>query len=1574
MLLNKINNIISRGENAVEDSEKLFLTTEINDVFRRFDFSDENVRKLTSVFEKLYSSDFADFFADSLDDEIYYRFGIKLLENQKSKGESNRLIAGYLNLLRNSNFLKKIYGKEIFEKLIYDLIRLSNFNVERLFNQRVADYPDKVIFREIKNNEMTSYKWKEVDLKVKEIRSAMGALFKQLNVKNQKVAFLLENDIKTILLDLACLSGGVLNVIIPATSVEENIYYILKQTEVPLVFVSGEKQLNRLSRIIKNIPFIKKIILLNGNSIEENVLSFDEFLNFADGKDLINKLTIDAPATIMYTSGTTGKPKGIIFSNLNLIFKRFCRALALPEIGERDRFLSYLPLFHTFGRFLEMLGAVFWGAEYVKMENPSIETLLKSMKIAHPTVFISIPRKWMQLYEQIQAVVDIELNDLSEIKTAVKNITGGNLKWGLSAAGYLPSEIFEFFRKNGIELMSGFGMTEATGGITMTPPGKYKINSLGKALPGINIKLNTDGELLIKGGYVMQGYFGIENKKVFDVNGWLPTGDVMVMDEEGFVKIVDRKKEIYKNVKGETIAPQKIENYFKDFETVKQVFLIGDHKPFNTALIYPDYSSDYDLINLSERELKEYFSSVIITVNKFLAPFERILDFRIINRPFMQEKGELTPKGTFKRKTIEKNFKELIREMYISNHYELVFNGIIIRVPNWFLRVKGVLISDVKIVNRFLKISNSKIKIEKVENNKIRFGDYVYLIKRNIFDLHHILTNPILWLGNKELVDFASGSIESWAREYSATDIRVIKRINKRNIQNEKGTILEQYLKAGETSLKALHIAFLALASDDYNAANNAFKLVKMLALDKSLANHNAAIYLLKNPQLIKSKEIIKSCFLLVINIVKEEKELSDLISIYLRTHTNLFAGQLRKKLIGGKIVKKRFSVFKNILEKSIEEFANKSDNSSVIFNLMKLFLEFSRTHPVYYKEIRRIFVKYQLKKELPIISEYAFKIRHKCRAYFRSWLGENQIIAVDPETGEEYEWKDVIVISEEVEEMDKSTIIKAFTETPIVRESIFLFNTGVLIRLNDILPGGVWVSLISEYKNGKYYRVTIQTRTQGAFEMVVIIDNKTEEEKLKEEINWNILAANKDYLFGSVAEFGGYWDKFRMWSVEYLEEETVARYLYRKNKLPEEKNKIRLYFLFPYFVWSAAAAYFGFWEISQRKVFISDASPENFKIPHHDYQSGAKIISLQEREYFSTIYSLVNNFFEKFILSSFKLYPYLTRQTVWYYLFSGLFEAVGLNEGKKILLELKKELQTSNINDFWATGKERLEKYLDSIQKRGFIPRQLFFAIKRFLRWYKLNEFANAKAKAEMIDELFETYNLSKLEKEYPAVRVVLYLKTVFNNSSDRVKEFLVSLINEFIKNRPAKEEIEKIILQEGILDQCTDEEKYFLTRLAYPHLKANDYAEIIREDWQGVPQFNLVVQFTDKEGNKFFVRRPNSPKEISRLHSLFASINMFVNFRAGNEFLVAVSERGFVIGGLFYHKENLDKIHMEKIIVSHPFRRKGVSEALMNEFFNRSRNEGVKYITTGFFRPEYFYKFGFKVEPKYSGLVKKL
>jgi N-acetylglutamate synthase-like GNAT family acetyltransferase len=213
-----------------------------------------------------------------------------------------------------------------------------------------------------------------------------------------------------------------------------------------------------------------------------------------------------------------------------------------------------------------------------------------------------------------------------------------------------------------------------------------------------------------------------------------------------------------------------------------------------------------------------------------------------------------------------------------------------------------------------------------------------------------------------------------------------------------------------------------------------------------------------------------------------------------------------------------------------------------------------------------------------------------------------------------------------------------------------------------------------------------------------------------------------------------------------------------------------------------------------------------------------------------------------------------------------------------------------------------------------------------------------------------------------------------VFAESSTELLSNLQQIIQEQQKGNISEDRFTQQISTLQSTIKLSEDELFFLTRLSYPHLQPTDSADLISLERGGVTHTDLIVESNDYEGGKFYIRTPVNPKEIARLHQLFIKNNLPVLFRSEHLYLVAINERNQLIGGLFYRSSTEDTVHLEKIVVADYYRKKGVSDGILNEFFKRMRNEHMLYVTTGFFRPEYFYRFGFKIERKYAGLVKNL
>jgi predicted GNAT family acetyltransferase len=896
-------------------------------------------------------------------------------------------------------------------------------------------------------------------------------------------------------------------------------------------------------------------------------------------------------------------------------------------------------------------------------------------------------------------------------------------------------------------------------------------------------------------------------------------------------------------------------------------------------------------------------------------------------------------------------------------------------MPNWFLREKGSLSSD--IISRENEIAIPKlnlslnIEIADSEENLYKIGSFIYKIKSKYIDFQPLLINPLFWIGNKKLTEFTGDSIIQWYRQHNYdNNIEFHSAENgSADIDNLAGEVLE-LLAAGEQSLFGLHLAVELIQSADYNKSLIALKYFKSILQDNSLPAYKIVCAAINRPTLNSSiiiqREMLKTA---VDNF--EGVEIESLLKIYLNANNEIIDDELTQYIVNRSKGFNNLYAIEKVLTSVLDKYSREdSIENTPIRQLLNLLKTYGVQHPTTYDRIRQTFVMCQMENELPMLQKLAKKYQGEMKEGFRIWLGVNETVAVDLETEEEYSWEDVIILEEDIDPSDSERLVNAITKTSLIREAVFLFYGGKIVRLTNILPGGVWVSHLRSYHDKSVYRISLQTRHIGSFDIVVNLNKKRSTEDIFEEVKWLILAGSRFFLKELVEDFGGYWKDYDLWSGKFVPGETVSRFLMRESRKQDDTSVKRLFFLWPYFVWNASAAYINFWKLTGHKMILSEPTISNFIIPSHDYQTGTKVVSFSERTNFTNLENLFKNFYESFVKPTEETYPFLKRSSIWNYIFSGLINAEGEQYGVKLL----KELEAGTEFKFEDEFKKRITSFIQSIERDGFIPKQLYFAIKRFHRWYKLNKDASLTAQGQMVFDLYETYQLSLLQKNHSSTRTKFFLETVFADSKPEVKTLLIDIINKHRTNQLNKDEELQLLSIIKTEIELTEREDFFITRLSYPHIKASDSAVLEKIKSEGTHITNLVVQFNDHDGIPFLIRKPISPKEISNLHQLFIETNLLVNFNQDHEFLIALSERGFIIGGLFYVYTDEQTVHMEKIVVSNRYRRKGISDRLMNELFNRLKSEKIKYVTTGFFRPEYFYRFGFKIEKKYSGLVKDL
>jgi long-subunit acyl-CoA synthetase (AMP-forming) len=658
--------------------------------------------------------------------------------------------------------------------LCVEVIYALDHRLEELFRWRAEELDQYPLFETLAQHGSGRGAW-TYSAVVERTRWLAAAIWKTRRRGDRPVVLIWgENSVNIALCDLACLQFDILVAPISTTIEQDDLQWIVRRLSPDLCLVDSGRRRHRLRQIHEtgtilavgepagaDEPSTPGIAELAGDLGREEV---DRIL---EGR---SRFGMDEPCTVMFTSGSTGRPKGVVFTPGNLITKRYCRAAALPAVGESERMLCYLPLFHTFGRFLEMLGTVFWRGTYIFAQNPSLETLVEGMQKVRPTGLISIPRRWQQIREAALARgID------------VRELTGGSLRWGLSAAGHLEPRVFRYFQRNGVDLCSGFGMTEATGGITMSPPGRYIDETVGRALPGIALHYSDRGEMFIRGPYVARYLTedgpGITTEPTLEINGndgWLATGDIFRQLDDDQVQIVDRVKDIYKNSRGQTIAPRRVEDLFEGVAGIRRVFLVGDHRPHNVLLVVADHDDAVVRDAPDELSRHSYVASVIAAANARLAPFERVVDFAFLHRNFDAAKGELTPKGTFRRKQVAENFGETIERLYSQPRVEVELDDLVVVLPPWLVRDLGGLAEDFVARGKGLldRRRDRLLRIWRVDEDRVAVGDLVYGLDGNEVDLGQLVRQPSLWMGNPTLIWFG-GSKDGWDVGYGNFSRRV---------------------------------------------------------------------------------------------------------------------------------------------------------------------------------------------------------------------------------------------------------------------------------------------------------------------------------------------------------------------------------------------------------------------------------------------------------------------------------------------------------------------------------------------------------------------------------------------------------------------------------------------------------------------------------------------------------------------------------------------------------------------------------------------------------------------------------
>ncbi|MDA9702189.1 long-chain fatty acid--CoA ligase [Candidatus Pelagibacter sp.] len=566
-------------------------------------------------------------------------------------------------------------------------MQLSRINslVELFFikYKEINSVSEKPFLKWLKENEKDFFTWEQVALKIQ----ILSEYLRSNLIDGDRCILLSENRPEWLISDISIMNAGGVTVPLFTTYSEKDYEYIINDCKPKICIVSNEIQFKKIQKFIPEE--IKVLSIENINERVENIENvFDAYLEKKKSDPQISfnqNLERKDLACIIYTSGTTGNPKGVMLSHGGILSNCEGAQEILNQLVQDSEptFLTWLPLSHSYEHAVQFvqisLGAKIYYAE-------SLEKLLSNMSIAKPTIMTAVPRFYQNLYSKISmnfskqkgfkkklisSTISLGTKKLNNenltlreklinffcerlVRKKIKNQFGGKLKAFVSGGGALDQKIGEFLNAIGLPTLQGYGLTEASPVVSCNIPGKIKIDTVGPPFKTNQVNIASDGEILVKGENVMLGYWNMK-KETTDVirNGWLHTGDIGEITEDGNLKITDRKKEIIVNLGGDNISPSKIENLLCLNEKIKQSFVYGDKKTYLVALIVSESTEN-------RKEIEIFLENL----NKTLSLVEKVKKFKLIEEEFSIENGMLTPTLKLKRKKILDKYKDDLEKLY----------------------------------------------------------------------------------------------------------------------------------------------------------------------------------------------------------------------------------------------------------------------------------------------------------------------------------------------------------------------------------------------------------------------------------------------------------------------------------------------------------------------------------------------------------------------------------------------------------------------------------------------------------------------------------------------------------------------------------------------------------------------------------------------------------------------------------------------------------------------------------------------------------------------------------------------
>jgi predicted GNAT family acetyltransferase len=951
-----------------------------------------------------------------------------------------------------------------------------------------------------------------------------------------------------------------------------------------------------------------------------------------------------------------------------------------------------------------------------------------------------------------------------------------------------------------------------------------------------------------------------------------------------------------------------------------------------------------------------------MAANTDVAPYERVINFTLLDRDFSVDKGELTPKGSFNRKAIETNFNVVIESLYKSNIVRIDAGSFTILIPKWFFRDLGILETDIFYDGRCLtnRCNGSKLSIRKMQGKWFQLGHLKYYLDSTSIDLGFLARQPKIWTGNPSMIAFCPVK-EGWDTPMKGCSSNVylpgFKLLDTNNFPVIHGIRDQKLIEVNNL----LFITFFRGWEEARKAVDDLGKVLMNAEPRLAFVIRHRLEALAYHPD----EEIRCLAYRLILLKAPNPEDIQNMPS-FIESGLSFLNEKSIREIASGNFGKHRLDALKQRLYwyRTHLRWPATKKHRRAFGDVLGMLYNFAVLHLEYYVPVRAELSRWILHKQDPFLSKLAEKLFYSLAAVFEKEMEKKSVSYTISA------WKSKLVFEHGISDDEKQRVTKIFQSTTFLKESIMLTFNERDFELETVADKGIWVLRLLAFKEFNHYRLSINTRDDKHFDLHMVMSGNVAFRPKPETFYWLASLAGFPHGPAVAPMLGSSRPNLGVLTTQYIGGLTAWDRIRELSEIHRSSGFVRGNAWRKIFIKSFAVI-FNAWHHSGYQIVPGAISPANVAIPEMDFRESAVILSLAGWAQYKNTLSLIEPMLEDYYAKTASIYPWCRQQLQVTWIFDGCIEALGKEEATAFLQTLRQELKSKQLTCCNSMAIEpELDQYLENSIKRYYMPVALFSAIDQYQDWHKMNPLTTAVAREQTCLELLELY---KLHEYAELVRYFLYRHTCFSGASLAMQSAFDKLLARMAEQPEgmAIQLLELSDLQSGIDDP---EDKNVFSRMVFPRLQGEQGFDLMKVGES--LQEHLVVRFPflDKSGKRYILREPVAAREIGQLYQLFFRENYPKDITDNDHQYVLTDENEKIVGGITYRYLEDHNILLDGLVVTSALQGKGIASCMIENFFASMEAHGIEVIKAHFLFGNYYLKHFFEVDKKWGALIKKL